>query len=211
MHDAFRRFRRGPARIHAQFAAGLLKRFRQQRVQLVARQAQRRRGQWADGRPVGTADEHRRAGWNRAGLLTARQQAEPFEHGLPAAADEFAADPVPRIAPGLPDRHRHAALPQADAQSQSRQSAANDGDGFAASGMIQSFRRAMNRWLNSPAGCSVNRQFCLVRPERGKFAAGKSGADADVRIMAGDRAAADHPQQPAAKPRPATSAAVRAR
>jgi len=94
----------------------------------------------------------RRAGRHRAGQLTAREQAEPFEHGLAVAADEFAADPVPRIAPGLPDGHRHAALAQADAQRQSRQSAANDGDGFGQSHGVNPMLRCLLMGGTGPPG-----------------------------------------------------------
>src|SRR5215472_9101382 len=59
------------------------------------------------------------------------KQAEPFENGLTIAADEFAADTVPGITSGFPNRDGNFALPQTDAQCESRQPAADDRDGFA--------------------------------------------------------------------------------
>ena len=105
----------------------------------MARQTKRGRGQCADRRAVGAANKHRRAGVNRAGLFKAREQAEPLEHRLAVAADEFAANPVARIAAGLENFDRHVALPQTDAQRQTRQSAADDRDGFGPAAFFNPF------------------------------------------------------------------------
>ena len=63
-------------------------------------------------------------------LRTAIQEAQPFERTDAEAADELAAHTVTRIRALLPNRHRHVALAQADAQCQSGQAAADDGDRF---------------------------------------------------------------------------------
>lgn len=199
MHDAFAAFIRSPARVHEQFAAELLKCFSQQRVHRVPRKAKRGRGQLANRRPVCSANKHHRAGMNGAGLFKARKQSEPFEDGLSISADEFTANPVPRILARLPNCDGNCALPQADAQGQSRQPAANDRDGFARRhfSILPPRDEQVAERVN---GAFDQLPILFVRPERRKFAARKAGADADMAIVAGDRTAADHPQQATAKP-----------
>lgn len=65
------------------------------------------------------------------------------------SADEFAADSMPWILPGLPDRHGHVALPEPDAERESRQSASDNGDGF---------QRAHSRVMNSLRHKDVRKQ-----------------------------------------------------
>src|ERR1035437_4147617 len=199
LHHAFADFTRSPARVHEQFAAELLKRFGQQRVHRKSRQAKRGRGQLAHWRTVCSANKHDRAGVNGTGLFKTREQSEPFENSLPVAADEFAANAVTWITARLPDCDWNSALPQADAQGQSRQPASNNRDGFARRHF--SILSPRDEQVAEQADGSLD-QFPIffIRPERRKFAARKAGADTDAAIVACDRAATDQPQQASAKP-----------
>jgi len=64
------------------------------------------------------------------GVVNQLSQAEAREGGLAAAADEFAADTVARIMACLKDRHGDVQTAQCNAQRETRQTAANNLNGF---------------------------------------------------------------------------------
>src|SRR5436189_2719545 len=70
------------------------------------------------------------------------------------AADEFPANPVSRIRPRLPKRHRNSALSKADAQRQPRQPTAHDRNLPQLWHDWKSLRLAMNKWLHQLAAPS---------------------------------------------------------
>jgi hypothetical protein len=79
---------------------------------------------------LGCRKEGRAGGVHGARAFEQFAQAEPGQRFLAASADEFAANPMPRVVTGFPHGHRHAVLTQPDAEGQPGQPAADNGDGF---------------------------------------------------------------------------------
>ena len=110
-------------------------------------------------------------------------QAKARERGQTTTTDEFAADAVARIIARLVNRHGNSPLPQRDAQRQPRKPAADNRyrfcrrhDSVYFSGNEQMAERANGVFRELPV--------VFIRPERGKFIAGKTGAHAHNRIVA---------------------------
>jgi hypothetical protein len=184
-----------------QFTAEFAEFFRQRSVQHKARKADGRQRQRTR---RGCLGGRKKSGALRAdgtGLVEQFTQAEPRERGLAAATDEFAADAMARIMPRLVNHHRHIASPQSDAEHQTGEAAADNRDGFCPGHDSTDFPRNEEMAEGSHA---VFRQLpvLFVRPECGKFVAGKTRAHAGHGIMTCDLIATNRPQQPAAKQHP---------
>ena len=119
-----------PARSTAQFATKFPKFFRQQRIQFEPRQTQSRLWQTMRGKTSSLRKKTRCHQRLRSGFEQQFKQTQSPECLLPVSTDEFPTDSMARIMAHLPNDHRDALPPQADAQSQSGQPTADDCDRF---------------------------------------------------------------------------------
>ena len=104
-----------------QFAAEVAEFSRQRGVQREARKTDGRRGQRSRRGGFGFRKESGGAGADGPGLVKQFTQSQPRERGLSPAADEFAADAMPRIVVRLEDRGGHFPAPQRQAQGKAAQ------------------------------------------------------------------------------------------